>query len=83
MVILTRGLIVVDGDPLELKVAGAAIHASGVDAVLLRNDLPELRTNNTSVIYLFISLKRVYTKYINKTYNKMTIYTINTKDKEQ
>lgn len=39
---LTRGLIVVDGDAFELKVAGAAVHARWVDAVLLRYDLPEL-----------------------------------------
>lgn len=40
----TRGLIVVDRDSLELQVRGPAVDASGVNAVLLRYYLPELRT---------------------------------------
>lgn len=41
---LTRGLIVVHRDPLELQVAGALVHPGGVDAVLFRNYFPELWT---------------------------------------
>ena len=40
------GLIVVDVDPLQLKLRGASVGASGVDAVLIRDDLPELETSN-------------------------------------
>ena len=36
------GLVVVDIDPLELEVTGAAVGAGGVDAVLVGDDLPEL-----------------------------------------
>ena len=36
------GLVVVHIDPLELEVGGAAVGAGGVDAVLVRDDLPEL-----------------------------------------
>ena len=38
------GLIVVDVDPLQLELRGPSIGASGVDAVLIRDDLPELET---------------------------------------
>ena len=38
----SSGLVVVDVDPLQLEVGGAAVGASGVDAVLVRDDLPEL-----------------------------------------
>ena len=37
------GLVVVHIDPLELEVGGAGVGASGVDAVLVRNDFPELK----------------------------------------
>lgn len=43
--ILTRGLIVIYGDSFELKIAGSSVDTGGVDAVLLRYDFPELRTN--------------------------------------
>lgn len=42
----TRSLIVVDVDALELKVGGAFVLARGVDAVLLRDHLPELEQTN-------------------------------------
>ena len=41
-VLAPGGLVVVDIDPLELEVAGALVAAGGVDAVLIRDDLPEL-----------------------------------------
>ena len=36
------GLVVVDVDPLQLQLGGASVGAGGVDAVLIRDDLPEL-----------------------------------------
>ena len=36
------GLVVVDVDPLQLEVGGAGVGAGGVDAMLIRDDLPEL-----------------------------------------
>ena len=42
-VLPTGGLIVVDVDPLQLKLRGTSVGASGVDAVLIRDDLPELQ----------------------------------------
>ena len=36
------GLVIVDVDPLQLEVGGASVGAGGVDAVLIRDDLPEL-----------------------------------------
>jgi hypothetical protein len=41
--VLTRRLVVVDGDPLELQVAVPVVNARLVDAVLLRDHLPELQ----------------------------------------
>ena len=41
-VLAATGLVVVDIDPLELEVGGASIGASGVDPMLIRDDLPEL-----------------------------------------
>ena len=38
----SSGLVVVDVDPLQLKVGGAGVGAGGVNAVLIRDDLPEL-----------------------------------------
>ena len=46
----TGGLIVVHVDPLELEVGGAAVGASGVDAVLVRDDLPELGSDLVSAL---------------------------------
>ena len=37
------GLVVVDIDPLKLQVRGTIIITGSVDAVLIRNDLPELK----------------------------------------
>lgn len=42
---VTRCLVVVDADALQLQIAVAHIDAIAVDAMLLRNDLPELREN--------------------------------------
>ena len=41
-ILAAAGLIVVDVDALELQVGGALVGAGGVDAVLVRDDLPEL-----------------------------------------
>ena len=43
-VLPASGLIVVDVDPLQLELGGAGVGAGGVDAVLVRDDLPELQT---------------------------------------
>ena len=43
-VLATSGLIVVHIDPLQLELGGPSVGASGVDAVLVRDDLPELET---------------------------------------
>ena len=42
-VLAAAGLVVVNIDPLQLKVRGASIGAGGVDAMLIRDDLPELQ----------------------------------------
>ena len=42
-VLATAGLIVVDVDALKLQLGGAIVGAGGVDAVLVRDDLPELK----------------------------------------
>ena len=42
-VLAATGLVVVDIDPLELEVGGASIGTSGVDPMLIRDDLPELQ----------------------------------------
>ncbi len=41
-VLSTRGLIVVDIDSLQLEVRVAIVSPSGVDAMLIRDDFPEL-----------------------------------------
>ena len=41
-VLPSGGLVVVDVDPLKLELGGAGVGASGVDAVFIRDDLPEL-----------------------------------------
>ena len=41
-VLAAGGLVVVDIDPLKLELGGAGVGASGVDTVLIRDDLPEL-----------------------------------------
>ena len=42
----TCGFIVVDVDPLELEVGVAVVCAGRVDAVLVRDHLPELQQPN-------------------------------------
>ena len=44
-------LIVVNIDPLELEVAGASVGAGGVDTVLVRDNLPELKKNHKLCVY--------------------------------
>ena len=46
-VLPTAGLVVVHIDPLQLEVGSAGVGAGGVDAVLVRDDLPELEQLNT------------------------------------
>ena len=41
-VLATAGLVVVDIDSLQLELGGASIGTSGVDTMLIRDDLPEL-----------------------------------------
>ena len=53
----SRGFIVVDIDPLQLKVRCANIGTSGVNTVLIRNDLPELEIKiKTKIMYYFHAL---------------------------
>ena len=42
-ILATAGLIVVHIDALQLEVRGSSIIAIGLDAVLIRDDLPELK----------------------------------------
>ena len=42
-VLAAAGLIVVDIDPLQLELGGAAVGAGGVDTVLIGDDFPELQ----------------------------------------
>ena len=42
-VLATGGLVVVDIDSLQLELGGASIGTSGVDTMLIRDDLPELQ----------------------------------------
>ena len=46
-VLPTAGLVVVDIDPLQLEVGSAGVGTGGVDAVLVRDDFPELEQLNT------------------------------------
>ena len=41
--LLTSGLVVVDVDPLQLEVGVAMVGSGGVDSVLVRDHLPELK----------------------------------------
>ena len=52
-VFAATGLIVVDIDALELQLSGALVGASGVDAVLVRDNFPKLKVTwiwNSSII---------------------------------
>ena len=42
-VLAAAGLIVVDIDPLELEVRFTSVCSSGVNSMLIRDDLPELK----------------------------------------
>ena len=46
---LTRCLIVVDVDPLQLEVRVAMVGTSGVNTVLIRDHLPELENTNSTL----------------------------------
>ena len=48
-VLATAGLVVVDIDPLQLQLRLANIGASGVNTMLIRDDLPEL---HQKILYL-------------------------------
>jgi hypothetical protein len=54
LLILTRGLVVVDIDALQLQIRGATVVAQGVDSMLVGDDLPELPTRK------FQSLQRSF-----------------------
>ena len=41
----SSGFVVIDVDPLKLKIRVSVIGTGGVDSVLVGNDLPELGTN--------------------------------------
>ena len=42
-ILATAGLVVVDIDPLELQVGGPCVATGGVNAVLVRDNLPKLK----------------------------------------
>ena len=42
-VLAAAGLVVVDIDPLQLKLGGAGVGTGGVDTVLIGDDFPELQ----------------------------------------
>ena len=42
-VLAPRCLVVIDIDPLKLKLGGTSIRSSWVNTVLIRNDFPELK----------------------------------------
>ena len=46
----SSGLVVVDIDPLQLEIRGSGVGASGVDAVLVGDDLPELGSDLVSAL---------------------------------
>ena len=69
------GLVVVDVDPLQLEVRVSMVGTSGVDAVLIGDDLPELRRHSLGlcqrkqqVFYYFYYIQIVWytTKPINR-----------------
>lgn len=43
---LTRGLVVVDADPVQLQITVSMVGPCGVDAVLVTDHFPELQTQN-------------------------------------
>ena len=56
MNILTSGLIVVHVDSLQLQVRVTMVGTCGVDAMLVRDHLPELKENNRA-IYLSLNVR--------------------------
>ena len=51
--LITCGLIVVNVDPLQLKIRVAMVCACWVDAVFVRDDFPELRKEEITLINQF------------------------------
>lgn len=43
---LTRGLVVVDADPVQLQITVSMVGPCGVDAVLVTDHFPELQKQN-------------------------------------
>lgn len=41
--VLTRGLVVIDTNPVQLQIAVAMVGPGGIDAMLIADNLPELR----------------------------------------
>ena len=50
-VLAPAGLVVVDIDPLQLEVGLPSVGAGGVNAVLVRDDLPELKHNGVTQLF--------------------------------
>jgi len=46
---LTSGLIVVDTDPVQLQVTVSVVSPCGIDAMLIADDFPKLRTQKCTV----------------------------------
>lgn len=46
---LTRGLVVVDADPVQLQITVSMVGPCGVDAVLVADHFPELQTQNGGI----------------------------------
>lgn len=63
-ILLTRGLVVVDVDALQLQIRGATVVAQGVDSMLVGDDLPELPTRK------FQSLLRVHIAFSRRFLDK-------------
>merc|ERR1711981_719656 len=49
-ILAPRGLVVVNIDPLELKITSSVVASSGVDAMLIADDLPELGPDLVSAL---------------------------------
>ena len=49
-VLASAGLVVVHVDPLKLQVRVAMVGARGVDAMLVRDDLPELQKDESVIV---------------------------------
>lgn len=63
---LTCCLIVVDADPVQLQVTVSVVCASGINAVLVADHFPELRTQNGShhIMVTFRGKKETYYMHV-------------------